>query len=214
MERLFSSGPSTWPGVSELPSGDEARERVLHDFEADCTAFADHYPFRLSVENVFAISNTELSAASQEQRLRMGEPQLRRLYHGTSRDSARAICTDGFVLPGHAGMFGKGVYFAETPLKSWRYSSGKGSRFMIVAEVALGATKVTRKARPELNPEVDFQRSWLLQLICCARDFDSLQAVSKCDGGAVNVPEYVVYRHEQALPIYILQVREHRKPDS
>ena len=43
---------------------------------------------------------------------------MERLFHGTSKDAAHAIVADGFRLPTHGGMFGAGIYFADTPLKS------------------------------------------------------------------------------------------------
>ena len=42
----------------------------------------------------------------------------------------------GFQLPSNAGMYGKGVYFAECPTKSSHYS--KGSDLMLLCDVQLG----------------------------------------------------------------------------
>ena len=55
------------------------------------------------------------------------------------RDSARAILDEGFRLPPHAGMYGRGIYFADCPLKSLQYAGwGIGWRYMLICEVELG----------------------------------------------------------------------------
>ena len=35
------------------------------------------------------------------------------LFHGTSEAAAKDIAKSNFMLPQHAGLFGKGAYFAE-----------------------------------------------------------------------------------------------------
>ena len=63
-----------------------------------------------------------------------------------------AILADGFRLPSHAGMFGRGIYFADTPLKSLQYTGGTfgcvggGRRYMLVCDVELGNPLETTSA--------------------------------------------------------------------
>lgn len=65
-----------------------------------------------------------------------GKPSsVARFFHGTRRDSASAITCDGFRLPGWHGMFGRGVYFADCPLKSLQYAGwGWGDKVNARAE--------------------------------------------------------------------------------
>ena len=85
---------------------------------------------------------------------------MSRLFHGTGKDAARAILADGFRLPAHAGMFGRGIYFADTPLKSLQYTGGRlgccvggGGRFMLVCDVELGNQLETTSAKARLAPQ-------------------------------------------------------------
>ena len=88
------------------------------------------------------------------------------LFHGTSEDSARAVVAGGFRLPSSAGMFGRGLYFADCPLKSLQYASLPlglgaccGERYMLVCSVELGHTKLRTSAKNELDPEIDLKPS-------------------------------------------------------
>merc|ERR1712039_1090404 len=96
------------------------------------------------------------------------------------------------------GMFGKGVYFAKTPLKSWQYSSRKNFNYILACDVALGKSKPARKGK-NINPDVDLRRSWFQHMLG-KTDYDSLRGLARCDGGSLNVPEYTIYRPERALP--------------
>merc|ERR1712217_759917 len=115
-------------------------------------------------------------------------PNIEELYHGTSRTSAREIITHGFQLPDKAGMFGTGIYFACNPLKSWQYSVGKdppGQRhYMLVCDVALGRPMELKEALPQIN-------------IPCGSEFDSVVGLTRSEGGALRVREYVVYKPTQ-----------------
>jgi len=124
------------------------------------------------------------------------------LFHGTALENALSIAQRGFQLPKHGGMFGKGIYFADCPLKSWQYVGCPG--LMLACDVELGNTRVKRTAG--CDPNRDLKRSWAAKLVG-ARSYDSLTAA---DGllGCVRVPEYVVYRPEQALPRYVLQLKK------
>lgn len=187
---------------------DPSYMQVLSDFQCNCAAWADSYRFKLEVFAIYRIQNEVLEKSFQRAVSAMqSAPNVHVLYHGTSVSSAKAIAAHGFALPDHAGMFGKGVYFAQTPLKCWRYATTNGSRYILVCDVALGSVKISRKAAPEIGPEQGLQRSWLLKLFG-AVDFDSLMAPPRQKGGSVNVPEYTLYNQELAIPRYILELRE------
>ena len=212
------------------------------------------------------------------------------------------------MLPERAGMFGKGVYFADTPLKSVQYATrafglglcgavgrwcdrrmcdsgrglrrcvcwraicrwssrcscaareggsgddldgsggagGRGARsggggdggcvarggcdargdgvmlppLMLLCDVELGNRREQRAAL-DIEPAVHLQRGVLARLLG-QRPFDSVQVVPTAGvgaggggggggggrGGGVRVPEYVVYRTEQAVVRYVLAVRK------
>merc|ERR1712056_10284 len=101
----------------------------------------------------------------EEKAMNLGSPTP--LFHGTSPESAHAILQNGFRLPAHAGMFGRGVYLAENPLKAGKYAGrqegqpwwnfvgddASGDWFhMLLCDVYLGKTKTVRHARPDMSP--------------------------------------------------------------
>ena len=123
-----------------------------------------------------------------------------------------AILTDGFRLPAHAGMFGRGIYFADTPLKSLQYTGGKlggcvggGRRYMLVCDVELGNQLETTSAKSSLEPETDLRRSGVPALLG-QRSFDSVAAKPSLFG--LRAPEFVVYKPAQVRPRYLLAVEQ------
>merc|ERR1712032_1060689 len=76
-----------------------------------------------------------------------------RLFHGTSYGAAEAIIDGGYRLPvnpAHGSMFGKGIYFADSPQKSMQYSQyvpGHG-KLLFLNRVELGQPKFARVAVP------------------------------------------------------------------
>jgi len=205
--------------ITQLSSEDPDFKLVEDSFKQNCARFSQMYPFNLEVVSVYSVTNHSLKQKYIDTKTRLqsktagrhssgsGCHPVMHLYHGTSKQAAAAIITGGFKLPTIAGMFGKGVYFADTPLKSWQYSTKTGSQFLLVCEVALGNQMPLRHARTKFNPQRDFQRSWF-KSVFGAREYDSIVALSKAQGGAVNVPEYVIFHPWQALPAYVIEARE------
>lgn len=183
-------GPSTWDGV-EL-ANPEVRGAAVADFERANAGHEREFPDHLSVLEVYSLRNGQLEAAFREVQEEMvsREANVRRLYHGTSAFAVRQVIEDGFRLPRSAGMFGKGVYFADVPLKSWKYST---IGFMLVCDVALGREKRCGHADSSLT-------------LSTLGEFDSAQGLARDQGGALRNPEWVVYRHRQAIPRLLLWV--------
>merc|ERR1712113_1038031 len=123
-----------------------------------------------------------------------------------SWECARAIISNGFRLPKKSGMFGKGIYFAQTPLKSWQYSqvSDHETQFMLVCDVALGLETEMKDAG------VPPRKIKLINSVRCqwpsSIDCDSVTGLSRDQGGSLRVQEHVVYNPDQALPIYLLEL--------
>merc|ERR1712032_284795 len=92
-------------------------------------------------------------------------------------------------------MFGVGCYFATHASKSDFYAkkSGQGTQCMILALVSLGNPYMTKVAMASALRAPD--------------GFDSVVALSKDNGGAVDYPEYVVFKGTQALPKYRVYYR-------
>jgi len=107
------------------------------------------------------------------------------LYHQTTAVGGKAIATSGEMRPGSRGMYGAGIYFAETP----KQTIGKAlvdpneTRYMVKATVAIGDERVVHRARPYLNDE-----------IIADQGYDSVLALP---GAGLSRPERVVYNSDQ-----------------
>ena len=124
------------------------------------------------------------------------------LFHGLPHNLAHQIAMQGFderYAGEHFGaLFGKGVYFAETPSKSDIYTSTDASneRFMFLSRVCLGETYDTRQAMQNIwkPPMRDDKRG-----LC-----NSVRAMKQTDGGCVEYIEYIIYKGVQAYPEYLI----------
>ena len=213
--------PALWRHTRMLE--DDAAMAELRDWVgAQCETQRGHYGFGMALRDAWRVSNPELDAQLADAQADMGArgkpADLRRFFHGTRRDSASAITRDGFRLPAWHGMFGRGVYFADCPLKSLRYTGwGVGRKYMLVCDVEMGRSLVQRSARPEIDPEggVPIGRGgggWsLLPSLEPQPSFDSVSVPASWVG--VRVPEYIVYQGRQAVPRYVLAVEQVRKGD-
>lgn len=214
MQSMDLSNPGQWPGISALSPDDALYKAAAEAFDASCSTAAHMYPFRLSVEKVYLVTNPALTQSFEQECALMGARDAGRgsdanvnvLYHGTDRLASQKIIMQGFRLPVVAGMFGKAVYFAASPLKSWQYSARKGG-YMLACDVALGKCKHVRSAAPRFNPARDLQRSGLAYFFG-GRSYDSVQAVPHSEGGSVRVTEYAVYHPQRARPRFLLHVQE------
>merc|ERR1712004_376828 len=98
----------------------------------------------------------------------------------------------GFRLPKYNGMFGPGLYFAGTPLKSAEFGkrndsfSGSFLRCaastmkeergqMLLCDVYLGKTRTLRHPAPAFDPLQDLQGGWVQQNIGLG-DYNSVYA--------------------------------------
>lgn len=154
----------------------------------------DSYTFRLQICRAFSLSNSALEHSFKNglTKLKSDIPNIQRLFHGTSLDAVKAITSNGFQLPRHHGMFGRGVYFAGTPQKSWQYCIG-ARRYMLVCDVALGRTLEKNTS----DSCVEIQRT----------SFDSVTGLAR-PHGTLTATEYVIYDTVQVLPIFLLEVTE------
>lgn len=207
VDEIALSTVAEWPGIRGQVIGSEL-ESIRGLFAERCREYANNYEFSLILDRAFQVSSAPLEEQFDvfcEAHRRKGKVSNRhQLFHGTARSSAKSIIEHGFRLPRHGGMFGKGLYFANTPLKSKQYTGWHGA--ILLCEVELGNSKTLRIPDNELAPETHLQRNWFMRAIG-NRSFDSVTA---SDGilGCVRVPEYVIFKPEQVVPRYLLFVRQ------
>merc|ERR1712048_171599 len=168
----------------------------------------------------------------ESQAAHLGAPT--KLFHGTSMENALKIVKSGFQLPTKKGMFGRGVYFADTPLKSATFSpENVDLRERIqrlagsvqekgFAEGLLHWAKGRKRGGQMLLCDVYLGKAKTLRRSC--RDFDpdadlkggffrELTGLGDYNSAyapagwfaAVNVPEYIVYQAHQGIPKYLIE---------
>eukprot|EP00930_Biecheleria_cincta_P057794 TRINITY_DN43669_c0_g1_i1.p1 TRINITY_DN43669_c0_g1~~TRINITY_DN43669_c0_g1_i1.p1 ORF type:complete len:348 (-),score=45.82 TRINITY_DN43669_c0_g1_i1:100-1143(-) len=193
VDRMIAlEGPVSWEGVRQADA--DTRTIAIENFLRANQRHQHQYPVQLAVLDVYSLDNPHL-----EENFRgvvadltaRDDPNINQLYHGTSAFAVRQVVETGFELPQHPGMFGKGVYFADTPLKSWQYST---IGFMLVCDVALG------RERQALSGD----RSLALETL--GGEYDSVSGKTTAEGGTLRLPEWVVYRPAQAVPRLLLWV--------
>mmetsp|Transcript_70663 Transcript_70663/g.206888 ORF Transcript_70663/g.206888 Transcript_70663/m.206888 type:complete len:372 (+) Transcript_70663:72-1187(+) len=192
-----------WPDAQELdPESREFIERCAF-FEKSCHPWMHKYPFRLSVQRIFRMRRANH---------RPVWAHARHLFHGTPWEAAYGIATDGFRLPDHPGMFGKGIYFADCPLKSWQYTKNLGENLMccrrggliLMCWVDLGEQRRESQANIRLG---GYDRSsWWAWLTLQQGAYDSVVGLDQGQGGSLRVPEYVIYNPSNARVEYIFEV--------
>merc|ERR1712061_489907 len=74
------------------------------------------------------------------------------LFHGTSREAAGSIAEKDFQLPrqhAHGGLYGKGIYLAESSTKAHMYCTEDNKKFpFLIVRAALGDILVVKEDRP------------------------------------------------------------------
>lgn len=114
------------------------------------------------------------------------------LFHGTSEEAARAICSSHFRLPeraSHGSLFGKGVYFADRAIKSHEYTvkNKSGCRVIMLCRVVLGKILELPRKDPKAHERV------------IGTDFTSVMG---CADGANR--EFIVFDVSQVYPEYVM----------
>lgn len=181
--------PAMWR-YTKIEDDDKVMAELRDFVGAAAATQRTRYQFGMALRDAWLVSNPTLDGAFNETlalfRERGKPSSVNRLFHGTRRDSARAILNDGFRLPPHAGMYGRGIYFADCPLKSLQYAGwGIGWRYMLICDVELGRTLVqTSGARPEIDPQGGTpiaQQGWIPSLLS-QPSFDSVSAPATMAG--------------------------------
>lgn len=125
-------------------------------------------------------------------------------YHGTQPKNAERIRKDGFVLPEHEGIWGRGVYFADTLEDAQKYGST-----VVVIEWDDAETLCLdyEKDIPSLFPFLEFELEEGDPLIKQHVHLLKKDAVSiRYEDGCVNL---VVYDPSQLTLLTIHQSHKH-----
>jgi len=205
-----------------VPSGSALWDSIVELVNQRSEGHIKHYRKRVIVKKISRIPESAIFKEMEQQAKTLGKPT--RLFHGTGVEIAAKIIKGGFQLPNrhaHGGMFGKGIYFAETPLKSAVYTAkeglmsqftgwlfgdklSSGGRQMLLCDVYLGRPWQLRLGgRPRLNPEVDLKGGMFSKTFGLG-DYNSVCAPGGLFG-AVNVTEHIVYKPHQAIPKYLIE---------
>lgn len=241
--QVYANGDSAQPVLEEVCRGSREWLDVEQLVNQRSEAHSNYYQRDIQIVSVLRISQLEFWQDIERQATAdYGNPT--RLFHGTSQDAARRIVVSGFTLPTRPGMYGKGIYFAECPLKSDLYAPGRQSgncccccddllaslsgrprterladKVMLLCDVYLGNMRRFSHPQTDLTAARDLRPSRHEQVVnccyCCCNEpsYDSAyapgrpfccgQPTSCCDCCfAVNVSEFVIYHHTQAIPRY------------
>jgi len=197
-----------WPGAEEVDSMSDEFQNRCDYFMRACKPWQHKYDFRLTIQHLYRMSSANH---------RMRGANVRHLFHGTPWEAAQGIVHDGFRLPDHPGMFGKGIYFADCPLKSWQYTRSmeqlvccKRGGLILMCSVDLGESR--REARANTHLSGYDRKGWWAWLTGQYGAYDSVVGLEHRQGGALRVPEYVIYSPNNARIEYIFEVAK-RSPD-
>jgi len=123
------------------------------------------------------------------------------VFHGTKPESANAIAQNHFdmAFACKTGMFGAGLYFAESCSKSDEYvKPDKENRFpVVICRVTLGHINYV----PHKDPTKDPGRE-KLESSCLTGEYHSVLGDRKKAKGTYR--EFVVYNHYQVYPHFIV----------
>jgi hypothetical protein len=129
------------------------------------------------------IVNPRLSAEFEQYKEELKNPNVHRLFHGTSEENANSIITNGFnAKVNKRSAYGNGTYFSTRAEYSRHYSKERGDNlaFMIVCDVACGKVCQGRANTPITN------------------GFDS------CTDNIKRPDMYIVDKRAAALPKYLV----------
>jgi len=193
-----------WPELVLVDKDSSEHKGKLDAFEAGCAAYAHKYKFWLQIVNLYRVTESA-KHAMRSPLTRTADGQ--HLFHGTKRQSARGILQNGFQLPSHPGMFGKGLYFADCPLKSWQYTDGHmrlRNGVILMCWVELGRPSHQKAARNNLTRP---PRRSFMQWVRGEAKYTSVVGDTHDAGGALRVPEYIVYEPTKVQVDYVFEVR-------
>ncbi|XP_041357403.1 protein mono-ADP-ribosyltransferase PARP14-like [Gigantopelta aegis] len=155
------------------------------------------------------VETTAMAAKHLRQEIYVTEINEHYVFHGTRADRINAICEKGLdSRVGNAdGMFGPGVYAAESSTKSDQYADDKSARkpngtnlCMILLRMAMGEPFVTNNKNSPKFCRPPCKHAGCVQKGCPHGDtYDSVLG-----DGSWNFREFVVYDSNVTYPEYII----------
>uniref|UniRef100_H3AL20 Poly [ADP-ribose] polymerase n=1 Tax=Latimeria chalumnae TaxID=7897 RepID=H3AL20_LATCH len=187
--------PATWdnfgPMVNmvELPVRSNEFNSVQRNFMRSAARHTIHKIER--VQNAFLHYMYEVRKKALEKKNGPGGANERIAFHGTSAESCKAICRNGFDRSYAATMYGHGVYFAEDAQYSSLYSSqdANGRKMMLQARILAGRWAAGTAGMKTLPPHSPGDPSDL-----CDSLVDSI----------FNPTMYVIFHDAQVYPEYLI----------
>jgi len=195
---------ASWRGMTLVDKDSNEFREKKEFFEARATAYSDKYPFWLHLAHLYRV-DPAVGGPKQGPLSRTAAGM--HLFHGTRRESAHGIMQDGFRLPNRPGMFGKGIYFADCPLKSWQYTDGVmhiRNGYILLCWVELGRQSHHKAASNGLTRP---PRRTFMQWLRNEERYTSVVGDDQGAGGALRVPEYVIYDTCKVQIDYICEVK-------
>mmetsp|Transcript_35857 Transcript_35857/g.65119 ORF Transcript_35857/g.65119 Transcript_35857/m.65119 type:complete len:1223 (+) Transcript_35857:97-3765(+) len=176
------------------------------EISAQCARFAGSAPVSASVWSSWSgpvmtasQGNAILSAAHLPSLTESANEFL--MFHGTKPEAADSIAANHFdmAFACKTGLFGAGLYFAESSSKSDEYCQGdaRGRFPMILCRVALGRINYCPNVDPVKDPGRD-----KLEGSCIGGEYHSVLGDRKKARGTYR--EFVVYDHYQVYPQFIV----------
>uniref|UniRef100_H3AJ92 Poly [ADP-ribose] polymerase n=1 Tax=Latimeria chalumnae TaxID=7897 RepID=H3AJ92_LATCH len=198
INRCFFPLPATWDDFSpqvnmvEVPVGSKEFNNVQRNFTRSNSRHTIQKIER--VQNTFLHYAYEVRKKALEKKNGPGEAKERTVFHGTSVESCKAICQNGFdrsYAGKHGTVLGHGVYFATDPSLSASYCRQNVSRSMMMLQARILAGRWTAGApgMKTLPPRSLGNPSDL---------YDSLVDIVS------NPSVYVILHDAQAYPEYLI----------
>lgn len=154
-----------------------------------------------SIVNIFALRNEEEMSNFKQCRKNTGNVKI--LVHGSPAPNVAGLLAHGILPPAEVeqsglasrrdyGLLGAGVYFSDNIYSSLCYAkpASTGSRYLLLARVALGKSTKTNKALPELTAAPEDSHS-----------------VIGLQGACFRSDEYTVFKKEQYALSWLVEVK-------
>jgi len=200
-----------WPHVSEVDRDSDEFKEQLDYFTASCNLRWKHkYNYRLKLHKLWRVDRPDDD--DDDGRPMTPSDRGRHLFHGTGTESAQGIVRDGFRLPKTGGMFGKGIYFADCPMKCWSYCckqlrfGGRGLVFLCRVDLGTQCRKKWGDSSLDAVVLAEKRKTWWGWAQGYTKKYDSVVGLTEEEGGSLRVPEYIVYRTDRIKICYLCEV--------
>lgn len=174
--------------IDLLPQTDPDYDKIMHWFRD-----GSKHGYNINIQGIYKVTIPSERAAYEESPY--GHSLVMRLTHGTRNGNVRHILHEkgrgsGLRIPTYhvnGGMFGSGIYFADTPSKSANYCGTSHSRYddiqlMFIADVAVGKQYQAKDAMSSLKAApTGYESVW------------GMARQTGAWGGFLQYNEYIIY---------------------